>query len=136
MSSPAAFDTIVQRLTEQWSSTPLQYENESFVPPTDKSPWVQVEVRGGLYGAASIGAPDQRLMREEGVLMLHVMFPSNRGSRDARVLAWNITRLFVQQDIDGMVFTDASIGAGEPFAPVANYAAMTATIDWQLDHEE
>ena len=136
MASPAAFGAIQTYLRDVWNVTPLVFENESATPPADESLWVQIEVYGTLYAQASIGAEDrtENLFRERGVLLLHVMMPNGTGTMDGRRAGFHLVQLLAGREIDGVVFGEASIGAGDPAVPNANFATMTVSFEWHLDH--
>ena len=136
MSSPSAFDGIHDYLVASWGSrTPLVFENEPYPTPDIPSAWVLVEIFGDFFDQASIGAAAviANRWREGGQVLLHVMIPNETGSRAGRLLAKQLIDLFRGQEIVGIRFRDASIGAGERGTQDGNYYRMTATIDWELD---
>ena len=135
MSSPEAFDVIIDHIADRWTTIPVVFENDAFDLPDTPASFIYVEVFGDFFGQASIGDEprDNNLWREAGQVYFHVMTPNGTGSRDARALAGQIAGLFRGQDIDGMTFLDASIGAGEPGKTFAGYFAMTATVNFERD---
>lgn len=135
MASPEAFDAVKDTLVDQWTVTPVVYENDRYSLPPKATTFVYVVMSGDLYEQASIGADPQpeNLWRESGVVDLHVMVPNDSGSREARVLAKALVGLFKGREIDGVVFRDAAIGRGDPGRSFANYWALTASIDFQRD---
>ncbi len=136
MSSAEVFDVIEQRLGAEWTTTPKVFENDEFEAPNEPAPFIFVEIFGDFFDQASIGGGegvDANLWRETGQLLMHVMTPNGTGSRDARVAAKALIDLFRGQEIGGVEFRDASIGAGEPGRVFANYYAMTASVSWQRD---
>ncbi|OCP05001.1 MULTISPECIES: phage tail terminator-like protein [unclassified Ensifer] len=135
MSTPQSYDAVHDYLIANWSTTPIAFENDRFEPPTDAETWLFVEVFGDLFAQESIGAETQaaNLWREAGQIYVHVMTPRGAGTRTARLYASQIADLFRGQEIAGVVFRDASIGAGEPGKADGSYFRMTVTIDWQRD---
>lgn len=135
MSSPEAFDAIETLAKAVWTATPIVFENDDWPLPGTPAAFLFVEVFGDFFGQESIGAENQRanLWREAGQVHAHVLVPRGRGSRNARLLARQFIDLFRGETISGVVFRDASIGAGEPGAKDGNYFRMTATIDWERD---
>lgn len=135
MASVAVYDVVHDRLGENWTDTPLVYEGEDW--PTDGQPFVFVEIFGDFYDQASIGAgsPTANRWREGGQLLLNVMTRMGEGSRKSRIFAKALIDLFRGFENDGVLFRDASIGAGEPGASDGNYFRMTATINWQRDED-
>lgn len=136
MASAAAFDVVHDRLVAEWTATPLVFENDDYQAPDAPEPFVYVEVFGDFFDQASIGARTQadNLWREGGQVYLHVMTEKGVGSRAARVLAKQLADLFRGQEISGVRFRNASIGAGDPARfPAGSYFAMTATIEFERD---
>ncbi|RWF66844.1 phage tail terminator-like protein [Mesorhizobium sp.] len=137
MSSVASFDLIEARLRDQWSTTPLVFENEDHPLPDEPAPFVYVEMWGipGGFDQASIGsgARDDNLWREHGTLDLHVMVPNNTGSRAGRTYAGQLIDIFRGKDLGTLTFLEASVGEGKPGREFANYWAMTASISWRRD---
>jgi hypothetical protein len=136
MSSAEVFDVVSQHLTALWSATPLVFENEDWAKPDTPAPFVLVELFGDFFDQQSIGGGPQvtdNLWREGGVLLMHVMTPNNTGTREARVLAKQLVDLFRGQEIGGVVFRDATVGAGDKGEEDGNYFRMTASVTWQRD---
>lgn len=136
MASPAAFEAIEDHLRSVWNASPLVFENETATPPAGDARWVFVEVYGTVFDQASIGAETREgnLWREEGMLWLHVMMPVWSGTRQGRRDAYALANLFTGRDIGGLIFGSAAIGAGEKVETDGNYARMSVSIEWQLDH--
>lgn len=138
MSSPAVYDAIRSFLEAEFSDAPLHFENEG-ADPVEGAAWVYVDVRGTLYGQATIGAADQAENRwdEEGQLFLDVNVPSGTGGRKARQLAKSLADLFRGRTLlaGTLEFGDAIIapsGGDES----GNWWAVTVTLEWRwLDAE-
>ncbi|TPJ60825.1 MULTISPECIES: hypothetical protein [unclassified Mesorhizobium] len=136
MSSPEAFDGIHDYLLAAWAGrTPMVFENEPSPIGDTPEAWVLVEIFGDFFDLASIGAEPvlANRWREGGQVLMHVLTPNETGSRAGRVYAKQLVDLFRGQEIAGIRFRDASIGAGERGTQDGNYYRMTATIDWELD---
>ncbi|QRY68195.1 hypothetical protein JVX98_28320 [Ensifer sp. PDNC004] len=135
MSTPESYDATHDYLVANWLATPIAFENDGFEPPSDPDYWLLVEMFGDLFAQESIGAEtqDANLWREAGQIYVHVMTPRGVGTRVARQYGRQIADLFRGQEIAGVVFRDASIGAGEPGKADGSYFRMTVTIDWQRD---
>lgn len=135
MSSPQAFDGIHDYLAALWTATPIVFENEPSPIANTPAAWVLVEIFGDFYGQTSIGAAPQTANRwsEAGQVLMHVLTPNETGSRAGRVYAKQLIDLFRGQEIAGIRFRDASIGAGQRGTQDGNYYRMTATIDWELN---
>lgn len=135
MSSPAAFDAIHDHLEAQWTATPIVFENEDWPTPDSPAAFVLVEIFGDFYDLASIGAGSvtANRWRETGQLLMHVMTPTGAGTATARTYAKQLLDLVRGQEIDGVIFRECSIGAGEPGTNDGNYFRMTATANWERD---
>lgn len=136
MASPEAFDVIVEHIANQWGGlTDVVFENDEYHLPDTPTEFVYVEIFGDFFDQISLGAEprEDNLWREAGQVYFHVMTPNNTGSKRARELAKQVVNLFRGQDIDGVTFRDASIGAGDPGRKFANYYAMTATQNFERD---
>lgn len=130
MSSLTVYDAFEQRLTDQWSTTPLVFENQFYELPDTPAPFVYVEVFGDTYNQDTVGAPQNNEWLEQGVTYLHVMTPSGQGSRLARTYANSLLYLFREQPIGNLFMPEMSIGAGDPGKDWPGYWAMSATIFW------
>lgn len=136
MSSQLVYDVVEQRLDANWTATPVVFENEDFPTPDDPAAFVFVELYGDVFDQISIGGGDEvgdNLWREAGSLLMHVMTPNGTGTRDARAFAKQLVDLFRGQEIGGVTFRDAAIGAGEPGENDGNYFRMTASVSWLRD---
>ncbi len=135
MSSPAAFTSIQTYLRDNWTVTPIYFENEKWHFPEPPAPFLLVEVYGDFYNQASIGADPQgeNLFREIGQIYVHVMAPRGSGTAQARTYAKQIVDLFRGNEDAGVRPRDMSIGAGEPGTEDGNYFRMTVTIEWERD---
>jgi hypothetical protein len=136
MASPEAFDVVVQQIGDLWGGlTDVVFENDPYDLPDTPKEFVYVEIYGDFFGQISLGVEprEDNLWREAGQVYFHVMTPNGTGSRAARDLAKKLVGLFRGQDIGGVTFRDASIGAGDPGRTFANYYAMTATQNFERD---
>lgn len=136
MSSAAVYDVVQQRLAALWTATPVVFENQDWPTADTPAAFVFVEIYGDSFDQASIGggdALDANLWREEGQLLMHVLVPSGTGSRAARAHAETLAVLFRGQEIGGVIFRGASLGATEPGVQDGQYFRMTCAVSWQRD---
>lgn len=140
MASSVVFGAIKTYLTDNWLTTPTQWENEPAIdtnsPTTGlPAPWVMVEMTGTLYGQQSIGAATQATNRwdEEGQLWLHVFVPTGTGGHTARLHAKSLADLFRGTTLSGgsLEFGDARIGMGEPGDEDGAWFRISLSIDWR-----
>lgn len=130
MASPEAFDDISTRLTAEWTTTPLVFENEPYELPGVPEPFIYVEVFGDDFDQVEVGEQGKNMWQEQGVAYLHVMVPNDTGSSVARTYAKQLLNLFREQQIGSIRTVKMSIGQGQPGRPFANYWAMTTTMWW------
>src|ERR1700712_596441 len=87
-------------LAANWTVTPIAYENDGYEPTSDGNgtltPWLYVEIFGGLYEQRSIGAGSAtaNLWTDSGTLWLHVFVGSNTGSLLAKQYGAQLAELF------------------------------------------
>ena len=129
MSSTAAYDDIKARLDE-WTTTPVVYEDPFYELPATPAPFVFVEIFGTSFDQETAGAPGNNMWREDGVAYLHVMIPSGMSSRDARVIADGLVVVFRERQAGSVRINEMDIGKGQPGAVFAQYWAMTVTLYW------
>ncbi|WP_377299673.1 hypothetical protein [Rhizobium sp. SGZ-381] len=138
MASAETFDAFKGVLDAEWTATALVFENETGQELVEAGlPFVYVEIYGSSYDQQSVGSPGSNLWLEQGSTWLHVMVPSGKGSRQARIWAKQLIDLFREQSIiavpatgEQLFMPEMSIGAGEPGRDFPQYFAMTATIQW------
>lgn len=139
MASDVVSEAIKKHLQDNWTKTPIQFENEKKVPVADArgmpTPWVMVEYTGNLYGQQSIGASRQADNRwdEEGKLFIHVFAPAGTGGKTPRMYAKQLADLFRGTLLvnDTLEFRDASIGLGEAGDEKGNWFRISTEIDWR-----
>lgn len=133
MASGEVYDAIVGHLADQWTTTPVRYENKNFNYPD--GPWVDIETTGNYYGQESIGESEQENNRwdEDGVLYVHVLVPQGTGASLARTYAKQLADIFRGVTLlgDSLEFRDAFIGRGEPGAEDGNWYRISVYIDWR-----
>lgn len=133
MASGAVYAGIKTYLQSNWTTTPLRFENETYV--LDGNPFVAVEMTGTLYGQQSIGASHQADNRwdEEGVLWLHVNVPMGTGGFNARTYAKQLADRFRGLLLlnDSLEFRDAFIGRGQPGHEDGAYYRVSVYINWR-----
>jgi hypothetical protein len=130
MSSPEAYDAIMDRLAEWDGDAPVGDENQWDDAPGSPTPFVYVETFGASLTQETIGAPRNNQWVETGVTYLHVMVRRGTGSRDARAMAASLCNLFRERPAGDLYVDEMEIGSGEPGREFPGYYAMTATLVW------
>lgn len=107
----AAKAAIRQRLSDNWKTTRITYQNEvpdDPFPPTETDefgfpvlqPWVHLEITslpgGGIRGA---GSPGSQVFVTHGFLYVHVFVPTNTGDATATQYAEAIGELFRNEKV-------------------------------------
>ncbi len=135
MASPDAFEPVEDFLKSVWNVSPLVFENEKPASSTNGETFVLVEMFGRVFDLASIGggSSEGNLWREEGALWLHIMMPAWDGTRVGRRHAWQLTKLFLSQPIEGIEFRQASVGMGDAVETDGSYARLSVSIEWKRD---
>lgn len=123
-------------LTANWTSTPVAYPNDGFAPTSDGNgsltPWLLVEVYGGLYEQRSIGAGSAaaNLWTDSGQVWLHVFVGSGTGSQLALSYAAQLAELFRGLFLDPNIqFGDIALGASGGSTD-GNDWSLSTSIDW------
>lgn len=137
MSSPEAYSAIHDYLVQQWTGPTLHFENEGAVLPNVPDYFIFVEIFGTSFDQASIGAETAaaNLWRELGEIIAYVMIPRDSGTLQGRTYAKQFANLFRGQEIAGVIFRDASIGAAEAGEENGSYFRLAVTIDWERDDQ-
>lgn len=132
MASDAVYSAIRTYLEANWSDTPLLFENEpdAEIIPDPPAPWVAVEVTGQFLKQIEIGSPGSNTWLEQGVLWLHCFVPIGSGSLVARQHLKNLANLFRDKTVAFVVFSDASIGLGEPGDDEKKWWRLSMSIEW------
>lgn len=140
MSLDTAVAAIRSRAEGLWPSietaVPLTWPNENFTPPRADNgspvPFVAVEVKwnGGDY--ASIGAPDDNLVRRDGHIWLYAFIPEGTGETLAHHLVAEGAEMFEGQDFAGVVCEGMQPG-GPVDSEDGNYFGQSAAVPFNFD---
>jgi len=96
---------IEKRFEDNYSSTPIKYENVAFDQP-DESAWVGITILSGQGEAASIGTGmGSRLERFAGIVQIDIFTVEDTGTKTARNLADVVAAIF-----DNVQFSAGSSG--------------------------
>lgn len=96
-----AVAAIKQRLADNWSTTPITYQNEDPeqpFPPTrgngSLAPWVNLEIMGEGSSIWTFGTIGNRGWRYPGTIHVHVFVPVGEGTDQAFEYAVSIGEIF------------------------------------------
>lgn len=142
-----AVAAIEGRLTANWTTTPIGFENEDDPVQTggdgNLAPWVFCEVVSDRAGIRGVGKPGSHVVVDEGFISATVFVPVGSGRAIARRHAVAIgeifrTKEFYNSDPGACVRTwTPEIGPGNPATsenPSGNWWAVTVTIPFEFFH--
>lgn len=93
-----AVAAIRQRMIDNWTTTPIAFQNESPPELTDANgndaPWVYFEVIGSVSGLRGFGTPGSNIWLYRGSIFAHVFVPINTGIETAHGHAVAIGEIF------------------------------------------
>jgi len=104
MSFQAERASIEGRLSDNWVTTPIAYDNVSFDAP-DNSAWVRL---GIINGASKYRALEGK-KRHAGVIIIQLFAPKNQGSNLLRGYADTIAAIFEGVNFDTVTCRNASL---------------------------
>lgn len=124
---------IVDRLRAAWTATPadrLVFMGEgTFDPGSTPAPFALVEIVGG-ESVPYIGRPANRLHRDDGLILLHLMEPIGHGHESIAAMHANAKSALAVRSFDGVTVLGLSAGGGRPSSADGNYHGVTATADF------
>ena len=82
---------IEKRMSDNWSTTPVKYENVSFSRPS--TAWVALYINTGLTRQITLGDQEQ-VHRNVGIITVQICIPEDTGTAAARMLADAVGTLF------------------------------------------
>lgn len=132
MSIADAVIAIRQRLDAGWIATPVVHESRAHQPNADQA-FVLLEIAPSPSAFASIGAPDARLVRRPGAILVHVFVPLVEADPDsaARAHAVSAAQLYEGAGFAGVVCRAATVGSGAESGGV--FWRVTVTIPFVFD---
>lgn len=106
--------TIESRVAQEMAkspSYPVNYQNVSFTPP-NATPWLQVFIRFGDSGYATLINPSTGFNRQNGVITVNIFTSTADGASANFAIAQRVKNLFDRQIIGGIIF-DAATGPAQ-----------------------
>jgi hypothetical protein len=131
MSLVAELGILESEFNDNWTDTPIQFENDgSFIPPKNGAPYVRFFLLQGpsrLVGGRGAGVGRYRHM---GIIQVDVLARQGNGTKAALALADKVGAIFREQMIDGVLCRTPAIAkpAGD-----AGYYRVTVSIEYQRD---
>lgn len=94
-----------EQLANNWTSTPIAYDNAPFDPPNNpKSPWIRCALHPIYSENAALGGLAKR---DYATFWMQVFIPLNTGSGSAYDYAKELEILFSNKTINGLTFYQA-----------------------------
>ncbi len=115
MSYQTTHNAIRKRLKDNWTTTPIAYQNVEFTPPVGDTGWVRLTVEDADAFQASMGGTTN-FYRHPGLIIVSVFVPLNRGDKQALEYADSISAIFRSWQTTGIRFyapTVKRIGADD-----------------------
>lgn len=100
MSFTSARRAVETFFAENWSETPIAFENVAFTPPEDRH-WVKLMILNEQTEQAALGRPTLR--RHRGRILVYCFAPLGAGAQAATTLADRVAALFDGAPITGHV---------------------------------
>jgi hypothetical protein len=98
-----AVAAIKQRMADNWTTTPVGYQNEPDPQTTDgngvPAPWVYFEVIGNTSDLRGMGRPGDHVWLYAGMIAAHVFVPMNTGTDLAQQLRRRDRRDFSRRGV-------------------------------------
>lgn len=121
---------IVDRLRAGWTATPLDrlvfMGDAAFDVGATPAPFCLVEIIGG-ESVPYVGRPSNRLHRDDGLVLLHLMEPVGHGFESIAAMHRSARDLLAAQSFGGVTVGGLSAGGGRPSSEDGNYHGATAT---------
>ncbi len=132
MSIAAAVAAIRARLDVGWIATPVVHESRAHAPSAEQA-FLLCEVAASPSAFASIGAPDERLVRRPGEILVHAFVPLSEADpgATARAHAASVGQLYEGAAFSGVVCRAATVGAGAESGSA--FWRVTVTIPFVFD---
>lgn len=89
-----AKETLLSYFNENWTETPIAYDNKNDKYASSSSPWVRAVVRMTSGGQESLGSEGNRIFRRQGLLIFQVFTLAGKGTETSDTLVQDILDLF------------------------------------------
>lgn len=102
MSLEAIRRTIEAHAAANWSETPLAWDNLTY-DAAARGPWLRLSVSGSTGRQVTLGAPEGRIFRRRGQVLLQLFVPVNSGPSEAAGLADRAASLFEGRSLESTI---------------------------------
>lgn len=130
MSYEAERADIENRFATLWgATTPVAYSNVAFKPPADAE-WARLTILDNTTDEIGIGQPGAQLYRFQGLIVVSLFAPLNKGEKRARQLADQVFQIFKAADF-------GSVTSWAPYVTVVGesdgYFQVNVTTNFKRD---
>ena len=134
-----AVAAIKQRMIDNWTTTPIVFQNENLYDPSSDAtrPWVYFEVIGNGSSRRGPGMPGHVEYLYLGLIAAHVFVPVNSGAELAQQYAVSIGEIFRSKEFYNdapnavRTWTPQTDGGGSD-ADDANWWRVTVTVNFEF----
>ena len=107
MSFEGIRSAIAARMSSNWSTTPIAWENRDFTPPTSGG-WVELTVLGNTGQTRGING-DVGAVRDSGLIAINIYTPEGSGTATGRGYADTLAALFEHERFSGITTYAATL---------------------------
>ena len=142
-----AVKAIEDRLTANWTTTPIGFENDDRPTVLDGSgnlkPWAYCEILSTESGIKGAGKPGSHVVIDEGLVQVTVFVPAGSGRLLGRQYATAIGEIFRAKEFYNAISGACvrtwtpEVGPGNPATsenPSGNWWAVAVTIPFEFIH--
>ena len=106
MSFESIRSAIADRLGDNWTTTPIAWENRDFTPPTSGG-WIELTVLGNTGQTLGIGSAV--MVRDSGLIAINIYTPEGSGTATGRGYADTLDALFEHERFSGITTYTATL---------------------------
>lgn len=104
MSFATARRDIEKRLSANWATTPIAFDNAPYTP-RDGQAWIRCQIFEEDTRRLNIGGPGHH--RVVGLIILSIFVPVNTGTQTSRTYADSLAEIFRDQQFNGILCREA-----------------------------
>lgn len=99
MSLATARRDIEKRLSDNWATTPIAFDNV-YYEPVKGTPWIQLSIQEGDAFRVNIGTPG--VHRQTGIILIQIFTDTKSGTHIIRQYADTLSELFRDVQFNGI----------------------------------
>jgi hypothetical protein len=130
MAMATALDAIKTRLQNNWTTTTVVLENQSYTPEAS-TPYVTLAYSDLKTTLASLGPAGSRLVRRSGTVVMKLAVPLGSGGTTARQYADSLAAIFEMQNFSGVVCMAAATALSDEAA--GSFYRLNVSVPFRYD---